>query len=71
MCAKKLNAVIAAKKYSIIAVTKICCILRTALTTLKCPKFGREEKLFSPLQRCRKTRLNRSNLNKLDLSRES
>ncbi len=58
---KKLNAVIAAKKHSITAVAKICCISRTALTAwIKHLKFNREEKLFAPPQRRRKTRLNQS-----------
>ncbi|NUY39408.1 hypothetical protein GO684_01660 [Wolbachia endosymbiont of Litomosoides brasiliensis] len=42
--AKKLNAVIAAKKHGITAVARICCISKTALL-----KFVREEKLFAPL----------------------
>lgn len=59
--AKKLNAVIAAKKHSITAVAKICCISRKALTAwIKHLKFGREEKLFAPPQRRRKTILNQS-----------
>lgn len=59
--AKKLNALIAAKKHSITAVAKICCISRKALTAwIKHLKFGREEKLFAPPQRRRKTILNQS-----------
>ncbi|BAP00135.1 putative transposase [Wolbachia endosymbiont of Cimex lectularius] len=50
--AKKLDAVIAAKKSSITAVAKIYCISRTALTIwIKHLKSGREEKLFAPPQR--------------------
>ncbi|NUY39808.1 hypothetical protein GO684_04120 [Wolbachia endosymbiont of Litomosoides brasiliensis] len=53
---KKLDAVIAAKKRSITAIVKTCCISRTALTAwIKCLKFGREERLFAPHQCRRKT----------------
>ncbi|WP_410543075.1 IS630 family transposase [Wolbachia endosymbiont of Tetranychus urticae] len=66
--AKKLNAVIAAKKHSITAVAKICCISRKAITTwIKHIKFGREEKLFAPPQRRRKTTLNQSQLERIEL----
>ncbi len=66
--AKKLNAVIAAKKHSITAVAKICCISRKAITTwIKHIKFGREEKLFSPPQCRRKTILNQSQLEQIEV----
>ncbi|WP_175939402.1 hypothetical protein [Wolbachia endosymbiont of Litomosoides brasiliensis] len=49
ICAKKLNAVITAKKHSITAVTKVCCISRIALAIwIKHLKFRREGKLFTP-----------------------
>lgn len=64
---KKLNAVIAAKKYSITAVAKIYCISRSALTSwVKLLKFGREEKLFAPPQRRRKTKLNQVQLQQIE-----
>ncbi len=64
---KKLNAVIAAKKHSITAVAKIYCISRSALTSwIKLLKFGREEKLFAPPQRCRKTKLNQAQLRQIE-----
>jgi transposase len=65
--AKKLNAVIAAKKHSITAVAKINCISRSALTSwMKLLKLGREEKLFAPLQRRRKTKLNQAQLQQVE-----
>lgn len=58
---RKLQAVIAAKKHSISAVARICCISRTALTEwIKHLKFGRIEKLFAPPERRRKTILNQN-----------
>ncbi|WP_353271235.1 IS630 family transposase [Wolbachia endosymbiont (group A) of Alloplasta piceator] len=64
---KKLNAVIAAKKYSITAVAKIYCISRSALTSwVKLLKIGREEKLFAPSQRRRKTKLNQAQLQQIE-----
>lgn len=67
MFQKKLNAVIAAKKQSITAVAKIYCILRSALTLwVKLLKFGREEKLFAPPRRTRKTKLNQSQLQQIE-----
>lgn len=42
--AKKLNAVIAAKKHSITAVAKICCISRKALTAL--PKIWQRREII-------------------------
>ncbi len=66
--AKKLNAVIAAKKHSITAVAKICSISRTALTAwIKHLKFGREEKLFAPPQRRRKAKLNQSQREQVEM----
>jgi transposase len=65
--AKKLNAVIAAKKHSITAVAKIYCISRSALTSwIKLLKLGREEKLFAPPQRRRKTKLNQAQLQQVE-----
>lgn len=64
---KKLNAVIAAKKHSITAVAKICCISRNALTAwIKHLKFEREEKLFAPPKCRRRTRLNQSQLEQVE-----
>ena len=45
---------------------KSSCVSRNAVTSwIKHLKFGREEKLFAPLQRRRKTRLNQSQLRQI------
>ena len=56
---KKIQAVITAKKYSISEVARVWYISRTVLTEwIKHLKFGREERLFAPPERRRKSILN-------------
>ncbi|WP_410542987.1 IS630-like element ISWpi10 family transposase [Wolbachia endosymbiont of Tetranychus urticae] len=65
---KKLQAVIAGKESSISAVARICKISRTALTEwIKHLKFGRVEKLFSPSQRRRKSKLNKNQREQIEI----
>lgn len=65
---RKLQAVIAAKKHSISAVARVWCISRTALTEwIKHLKFGRTEKLFAPPERRRKSILNQSQREQIEM----
>ncbi len=65
---KKLQAVIAGKESSISAVARICKISRTALTEwIKHLKFGRVERLFSPSQRRRKSKLNKNQREQIEI----
>lgn len=65
---KKLQAVIAAKKYSISEVARVWCISRTALTEwIKHLKFGRVERLFVPPERRKKSILNQSQRKQIEM----
>ncbi|NUY39849.1 hypothetical protein GO684_04405 [Wolbachia endosymbiont of Litomosoides brasiliensis] len=50
---RKLDAAIAAKKHSITAVAKICCISRTANCMDKAPKIWKKKLFASPRRRRR------------------
>ncbi len=59
LCARKLEAVISAKKHGITQVAKVCDITRTTLTSwIKLIKNDKIERLNAPPERKRKSKLN-------------